>query len=154
MYIHSRVELRYLFPAGDRDKGRYYRVPLSFRNKLCFGEWGPDKTNHPYSLDFYDLICKICNKANIEHCFKRCATCHKLYIVDFYLTKYCKFFPTCWNCIQKWPTGYTYCVLDTRAAAYTYSLKWIREFGPLGLNPRIFTEDELNSIDLDRYLSE
>lgn len=116
-----------------RGTGRY-RIPLELQSRVCMCE-------EPGSVLFGDRkpgpymnCCSTCRKP-FRYYIRHCTKCKTWYIKDFRRWYYeCSRHGMCFDCIENTePCG------DVTTEPRLPQL----DFGPLGLNPKIFTEAEL-----------
>ena len=123
---------------------RYENVPWTHRNLLCFMTEGPRETRHEWRAALYVHgffgICATCEKPPIFK-YYQCVSCDNFFIKDFTHHKYCILYPHCWNCIPK--LGWDYCP-DHTIPIYRSTADLEKIHPPLGLNPRTFSNDDLD----------
>lgn len=117
-----------------------YNVPTKFHDRLCMCEEpGPVLfgTRRPGP---YINCCATCRKPH-RYLLRRCTHCGEWYIKDFFkLTYECSRHSKCWNCVESTqPCG---CLV-----ADSIPYRGRPDFGPLGLNPREFSTEELAGFD-------
>lgn len=127
----------------------YIYVPLTFRVKLCFGLFGPEKERHEY--EFTDVrinrnrgrVCRSCG-GYPNYTIRKCVNCASIFIKDFTSAKYCEVIPYCWSCLPELP--WTSCPYHRNPGG-----RFVIDEAPLGINPRIFTQEELDSFDISSF---
>lgn len=136
----------HVLPFGPSGSPYHYMsVPLTFRSKLCFGVFGPVEGRHSY--EFLDIrsasnrgkLCRICG-GYPSYTIRKCVNCSNIFIKDFSSSKYCDLFPYCWTCLPKLP--WSSCPYHVNPSG-----RYLVELQPLGINPKVFTQEELDSFD-------
>lgn len=122
--------LYYASPFGYRIED----VPPRFKRRLH-----SIHMDHDFKMDLLDSRqpCHTCKGYHIIDLHK-CIFCANLFIRDFTAIKYCGWAPTCFNCLNKLPW---------ERCPYHIRPKNIEDLPPLGINPKVFTQEELDSFD-------
>lgn len=139
----------YIHPIGLGSYSTYYNCPPIYRDRLCFSYLFPSTLRHNYASDGAPWTlsssengrCLICRGLYYSNLY-RCIFCDDIFIRDFYSPKFCMFLPNCYDCLPRLP--WAFCPAHTRQG-FPSSLK---EIPPLGLNPKKYSKEELDSFDI------
>lgn len=126
---HPKVPKEYSFPE-------IYELPYNLQEKChACGKYSAVNTI------FYKggpPICGNCNRV-VPWFFFKCVKCEVYFIQDFRHPKFCGFYPTCWT--HTLELEWEYC---TKHKADPEKFEFYRKvIEPVGLNPRIYTPEEL-----------
>lgn len=111
----------------------YYDMPIEFQRRICncdmfiFGQ--------PFNG-----MCKKCGKPPSWELYQ-CINCDTIFIRDFSWPWFCAVDPTCWDCCQS---------LDSPCSIHGMPRAFINKplpiSLPMGLNPKIFSQEDLDSV--------
>lgn len=111
-------------------------IPRSLQTKVCMCKESSGVMRGATKQTMRMQSCKDCRKP-FRWYVRRCTECKSWFIHDFYFAAYeCARHTRCWTCIQE---------TEPCADLLGKQVNTIRDFGPLGLNPRKFTREELDS---------
>lgn len=120
-----------------KTKGYEFRyefdMPVEFRKRVCTCE----KMTYNFGGHYPTWFCSTCGKPPVHHLYK-CFICDKVFIKDFSWPWYCMVDATCWDCSQDLAAP---CLLHGLISMYKEKGYPLVE--PLGLNPKVFTDEDM-----------
>lgn len=137
----------YALPVGSTGVIEAYNAtPLSFRDRVCWARLDPINSHYLKLVEsdhrisgrhVEDSLCRECRKLPAYY-LRKCFNCTNFFIKDFFDSRYCRFIPFCWNCLPQLPWS--------SCPDHPDRINWDNQL-PLGVNPKTFTQEELDSFD-------
>lgn len=121
-------------------------IPQRYQNLLCYGSIPTNLDKHTtFTKRRGIIICGDCDKPKVYNSHW-CIQCGEFFIKDFIDTRFCSAFPFCWDCLDDVPWD-EYCRDHALPAHVEFSENGDTTIiPPVGLNPKVFTAEELENV--------